>query len=71
VIAIETLREEASRLPLEDRAAFAAFVLQTLPAPVYSVSDSEVVRRLEDLRSGNVEGVTTAEIFQQVASQAT
>jgi hypothetical protein len=34
MIAIETLREAVARLSLKDRAAFAAYVLQTLPPPV-------------------------------------
>ncbi len=66
MIAIETLREEAARLPLKERAAFAAYVLQTLPPPDYGVSDEVVAKRLEALKSGAVQGLTTEQLFSAV-----
>ncbi len=70
MIAIETLREEAARLPLEDRAAFAAYVLQTLPPPDFQVTDEEVAERLDELKSGKVQGLTTEQLFSEVARLA-
>ena len=67
MIAIETLREEAARLPLEERAAFAAYVLQTLPPPDYRVSDEEVSERRDELKSGAVEGLTSGQLFSEVS----
>jgi hypothetical protein len=70
VIAIETLRDEVSRLPLEDRAAFAAFVLETLPPPEYCVSDEEVQRRWNEMESGAVTGISMEELFSRVKGGA-
>jgi hypothetical protein len=69
VIAIETLREEVRRLPLEEREEFAAFVLDTLPPPDEGVSDEEVARRLEEMRSGADPGFTTEELFAEIHRQ--
>lgn len=65
-MAIETLREEAARLPLKDRAAFAAYMLQALPPPDYGVSDEVVAERLEALKSGTVQGLSTEQLFSAV-----
>lgn len=65
MIAIETLREEAARLSLKDRAAFAAYVLQTLPPPDFQVTDEEVAERLDELKSGKVQGLTTEQLFSE------
>ncbi len=70
MIAIETLREEAARLSLKDRAAFAAYVLQTLPPPDFQVTDEEVAERLDELKSGKVQGLTTEQLFSEVARLA-
>ncbi len=70
MIAIETLREEAARLSLKDRAAFAAYVLQTLPPPDFQVTDEEVAGRLHELDSGKVQGLTTEQLFSEVARLA-
>lgn len=70
MIAIETLREEAARLPLKDRAAFAAYVLQTLPSPDFEVTDEEVARRFQELRSGAVDGLTTEQLFAEATRLA-
>ena len=67
MIAIETLREEAARLPLKDRAAFAAYMLQTLPPPDCQVTDEEVAQRLHELKSGAVQGLTTEQLFSEVS----
>jgi len=69
VIAIETLRDEASRLPLEERAAFASFVLQTLPCPDHRVSDAEVAQRLLDLQTGKEPGLSTDQLFEEIAAK--
>ena len=69
MIAIETLKEEVSKLPLKERAAFAEFVWGTLPSPDYEVSDEEVERRLEEMRSGAEPGLTTEELFAEVRRQ--
>ncbi len=66
VIAIETLREEVRKLPLEERAAFAAFVLDTLPPPDYEVSDEEAQRRWDEMESGEVEGISAEEFFARL-----
>lgn len=69
MIAIETLREEVRKLPLEERTAFAAFVLDTLPPPEDGVSDEEVAQRLEEMRSGADPGFTTKELFAEIHRQ--
>lgn len=66
MIAIETLREEVRKLSLEDRAAFAVFVLDTLPPPQHVVSDEEVSRRWEEMESGAVEGISMDELFSRI-----
>jgi len=66
MIAIEILREGAARLPLKDRAAFAAYVLQTLPPPDFQVTDDDVAQRLRELKSGAVQGLTTEQLFSEV-----
>jgi hypothetical protein len=66
VISIETLRKEVAKLPLEDREAFAAFVLDTLPPPDYCVSDEEVKRRWEEMESGAEPGISTEELWRRV-----
>lgn len=70
MIAIETLRDEVMKLPLEERAAFAAFVLDTLPPADYSVPDEEVARRWEEMDAGAVEGITMDELFARVESKS-
>jgi putative addiction module component (TIGR02574 family) len=66
VIAIETLRNEVSQLPMKDRAAFAAFVLDTLPPPDHRVSDEEVQRRWDEMESGAVSGISMEELFSRI-----
>ncbi len=53
-------------LPLKDRAAFAAYMLQTLPPPDSQVTDEDVARRLRELKSGSVQGLTTEQLFSEV-----
>ncbi len=63
---LEALQEEVARLPLEGRAAVAAFALKTLPPPDYEVSDEDVTRRLDELKSGKVEGLSHEQLWSKV-----
>ena len=69
MIPIETLREEVAKLPLAERVAFYEFVVGTLQEPDRGVSDEEVARRYEEMRSGAEPGLTTEELFAEVSRQ--
>ena len=66
---IEELRESALKLAPKDRAAFAAWVLATLPPPDHRVSDEDAAKRLEELRSGAVKGLTTKQLTEEIERQ--
>ena len=44
----------------------AAFALKTLPPPDYEVSDEDVTRRLDELKSGKVEGLSHEQLWSKV-----
>ena len=61
---VAMLLKEASKLGLPDRAELISSLLEDLdPSPHY-VSDEEALRRLEDLKSGRVQGLTEAEFWK-------
>ena len=55
------LREAASHLSTPDRAELVLFLLGTLEYTHHWVEDEEVIRRREELDSGEVKGLTPAE----------
>ena len=63
---LEALQEEVARLPLEGRAAVAAFALKTLPPPDYEVSDEDIARRLDELKSGKVDALNSEQLWSKV-----
>lgn len=58
---VAQLREAVSRLSNPDRAELAAFLLGSLEEAHYWVDDGEVLRRREELDSGEVRGLTLEE----------
>jgi hypothetical protein len=55
------LREAASHLSTPDRAELAVFLLGTLEDTHHWVEDDEVIRRREELDSGEVKGLSLEE----------
>lgn len=65
----EELIEEAVSLPVEERARLAECVLQTLNAPDAEIDAAwaaEARRRLEELRSGQVEAIPGEVVFERI-----
>lgn len=65
----EQLIEEAVSLPVEERARIAESVLQSLNAPDQGVEAAwaaEAQRRLEELRSGQVEAIPGELVFERI-----
>ena len=58
---VAQLREAASHLSEADRAELAVFLLDSLDGAPHWVDDEEVVRRSEELDSGEVQPLTLAE----------
>jgi hypothetical protein len=58
---VAQLREAASHLSTPDRAELAVFLLGTLEDTHHWVEDDEVVRRREELDSGEVKGLSLEE----------
>ena len=49
------LKSNVDQLSLEERASLASYLLHSLEAPQYEVSDDEVMARVEDLQSEKVQ----------------
>ena len=49
------LKYNLDQLSLEERASLASYLLHSLDAPDYDVSDEEVIRRVDELHSGKVQ----------------
>ncbi len=49
------LKSNVDQLTLEERASLASYLLHSLEAPQYDVSDDEVMARVEELQSGKVQ----------------
>jgi hypothetical protein len=58
---VAQLREAASHLSPPDRAELAVFLLGTLEDTHHWVEDDEVIRRREELESGELKGLTLEE----------
>lgn len=58
---IGQLREAVSRLSPPDRAELAAFILGSLDEGHHWVDDEEVMRRIDELDSGEVKGLTLSQ----------
>lgn len=64
----EILRE-ASKLDLSDRAELVSSLLEDLDSHPHYVSDEEVFERLEELKSGKVQGLTKEEFWKACGRQ--
>ena len=58
---VTQIREAASRLSTPDKAELAVFLLGSLDDTHYWVDDEEVMRRREELDSGEVKGLSPKE----------
>ena len=59
-------KEMAATLPVDQRASLASFLIHTLPAPDYDVTDEEVAERIRETRSGEVATISMAELREGV-----
>jgi len=59
--AVSRVREAAAQLSEPERAELAAFLLGSLEEVHHWVEDEEVLRRRDELESGEVKGLTLAE----------
>lgn len=64
MIQVAALLKEASKLDLPDRAELVASLLEGLDSEPHYVSDKEVFERLEELKSGMVQGLSRDEFWQ-------
>ena len=70
----DTLERELLRLPKPDRARLAQVLLTSLDAEAASVSpaeveaawETEIARRVAELRDGTVAGIPAAQVFAEV-----
>ena len=58
---VAQIREAAARLSTPDKAELAAFLLGSLEDTHYWIDDEEVMRRRQELDSGEVQGLTPEE----------
>lgn len=63
---LQKIERDACVLPLEDRAALVAYLLNTFDLPGYDVSDEEVVRREIEMESGGEPGITHTELLHKL-----
>jgi hypothetical protein len=61
---VEALLKEASKLDLPDRAELVSSLLEDLDPKPHYVSDEEVMERLEELKSGKVQGLAKEEFWK-------
>jgi putative addiction module component (TIGR02574 family) len=61
---VAELLKEALKLDLPDRAELVSFLLEDLDPSPHHVSDEEVLRRLEDLRSARIKGLSEEEFWK-------
>ena len=59
---VEELSAEASKLSERERGLLAANILSTLEPGAYDVSDEEVLRRVEESKSGSVRDISFDEL---------
>ncbi|MBN8457814.1 MAG: addiction module protein [Verrucomicrobia bacterium] len=61
---VAELIKEASKLGPLDRAELVSSLLEDLDASPHHVSDEEALRRLEDLKSGKVKGLSESDFWK-------
>ncbi|HCN79308.1 MAG TPA: hypothetical protein DIT13_19255 [Verrucomicrobiales bacterium] len=61
---VTALLKEASKLDLPDRAELVTSLLEDLDPEPHDVSDEEVLKRLEELKSGKVKGISKEEFWK-------
>jgi putative addiction module component (TIGR02574 family) len=61
---VAELLKEASKLDRMDRAELVSSLLEDLDPNPHSVTDEEVMQRLEDLKSGKVKGLSEEEFWK-------
>jgi len=60
---VAELLKEASKLDRSDRAELVSSLLEDLDASPHYVTDEEALRRVDDLRSGKVKGLSEEEFW--------
>jgi len=68
MISLAEVKEQASALPVEQRASLASFLLHSLPDPDYDVSDEEVAERARQMKAGEIEALSMEELRRGVFS---
>ncbi|MEW6304963.1 MAG: addiction module protein [Verrucomicrobiota bacterium] len=63
------IQQEALTLSEQERAALAATLLDTLPAPGADLSDEEAEQRDRDLETGRVEAISQEEFVRRVKKE--
>jgi hypothetical protein len=66
---VTTLLKEAAKLDLRDRAELVSSLLEDLVLDPHCVSDEEVSERLEELKSGKVQGLSKEEFWKACGRQ--
>ncbi len=66
---VAELLKEASKLDLPDRAELVSSLLEDLDPQPHYVSDEEVFERLEELKSGKVQGPSKEEFWKACGRQ--
>ena len=61
---VTTLLKEASKLDLRDRAELVSSLLEDLDPSPHWVSDEEALSRLDELKSGKVQGLSEEEFWK-------
>ncbi len=61
---VAELLKEASKLDRTDRAELISSLLEDLDPNPHYVTDEEALKRLEDLKSGRVKGLTEEEFWK-------
>ena len=66
---VAELLKEASKLALPERAELVSSLLEDLDPKPHYVSDEEVLERLEELKSGKVQGLSKEEFWKACGRQ--
>ena len=61
---VAELLKEASKLDLPDRVELVSSLLEDLDSSPHYVSDEEALKRLRDLKSGKVKGLSAEEFWK-------
>jgi hypothetical protein len=61
---VATLLREASKLDFLDRAELVSSLLEDLDPKPHYVSDEEVMERLEELKSGKIQGLSMEDFWK-------